>query len=87
MCQHKASPVQMLEHFLQADHLDMLLNEDPGQCVQVKLVEEASCPVSEVAMEHYRCQVNLRRLQTCIFCGVLGCDTPHLVLSSSDDEK
>ena len=77
----------MLKHYhREADHVDMLLGS-AGLCVQAKLKEQASCPVKMVAMQHYRCKVDLPRLkiQSCVFCGVLRCATAHRVLSSEDE--
>ena len=78
----------MLKHFLSdAEHIDVLFTLNAGSCVQAKLSEEARYPVKDVEMKHYRCQVDIARLQTCVFCGLVGCVTPHLVLTSSEDEN
>ena len=77
----------MVEHFRSdAEHSDMLFTLEAGHCVQAKVTEEAQCPVQDVEMKHYRCQVDIARLHTCVFCGVVGCNTPHLVLSNTEDE-
>ena len=77
----------MLKHFLSdAEHIDVLFTLDTGRCVQAKLHEKARYPVKDVEMKHYRCQVDIARINTCVFCGVVGCNTPHLVLTSSEDE-
>ena len=78
----------MLMHFhIDLNHFYQLNSLEVGYLVQLKLNEKARFPVRKIAMEHYnKARLTLPRVQPCIFCGVVGCSTSHLVLSSSSSE-
>ena len=79
----------MMMHFHKdREHFNQYKSLEAGHLVQLELNENPRFPVDQIAMEHYtKARLTLRRVEPCIFCGVVGCSTSHLVLSSSEDEN
>ena len=81
----------MLIHFHRdRQHLDSFTSQEAGYLVSLYLKEKARCPVGRVEMKHYdKARLRVHRVDNdpCIFCGVVGCTTNHLVLSSSEDSE
>ena len=80
----------MLIHFHRNRELmDAFNSQEAGYLVGLYLKEKARFPVGRIAMQHYnKARLYMHRVDhdPCIFCGVVGCSTNHLVLSSSSSE-
>ena len=81
----------MLIHFLRdQEHRDSFNSQEAGHLVSLFLKEKARCPVARVDMRPYnKARVAMHRVDNnpCVFCGVVGCNTSHLVITSSEDEE